>query len=303
MAEYTKALLFYNPESGLNKSDNILEQIELHFSEHNIQISTEIVTKPRSDLQDIVNQAKEEGFDLFIAAGGDGTVSFVGNTLVDSRFPLGILPLGTGNLVAIDLGIPQKLDQALNLITSDDHNLIKMDTFSIGDRHYISNLSVGVSPQMIEFTDSTNKKRIGVFAYLISLIQQLLGLKLIRYKVEFDKKKKNLSASEILITNIKTAGVDPLKWSEDVSINDGALDMLIFRATNIFDVLGLLVSIFTNKGQLNPVLKFEKIKEYCRINSEASVQVQADGDIIGETPVEITVKPHSLIVIANGELK
>lgn len=298
MTQFTKAMLFFNPKSGHSKTVHLCDHISSHFSKHNIDLETIIVPKPDHEIKSIIDAAIAEGVRLFVAAGGDGTVSMISTHLVGTQIPIGIIPLGTGNLLAKALDIPLKLENALGLITSDDHEMVKIDTFKMDDRHFLLNISVGISPKIMESVDSEDKQRLGFFAYLINFIQQILGLKVHRLSIEYDHQKSTYNASEILITNIGTAGVEPLTWSEEILLDDGTLDLLIFRAANIFDILGLVISVFTKKGKLNPLVKFLKVTEYCRIESQTPLNTQADGDVIGDTPFEVHICPRSLTIIA-----
>jgi diacylglycerol kinase family enzyme len=171
------------------------------------------------------------------------------------------------------------------------------------DRYFLLDISVGVSPKIMESVDSEQKQRLGFFAYLINFIQQLLGLALQRVEIEYDHNKTTYAASEILLTNIGTAGVEPLTWSDEILLNDGTLDLLIFRAASLLDILGLVIAVFSKKGGLNPVIKFLKVKEYCRLTSQSPMHTQADGDVIGKTPFTIHVCPNSLKIIAGKSNK
>jgi diacylglycerol kinase (ATP) len=296
-----KAVLFYNPQSGHSKGNHQCDEIRTHFIQHGFDLETVFVPLPYDEIKSIVDSAISNGVDLFIAAGGDGTVSMISTHLVGKNFPLAIIPLGTGNLLSKAMDIPQKFDQALNLITAAERELVKIDTFKLDDCYYLMNVSVGVSPKIMESVGSDQKQQLGFFAYLINFIQQIFGLKLHRVYIEHDHQTSSHLASEILITNIGTAGVEPLSWSEDIYLNDGSMDLLIFRATNIWDLFRLLLSIFTKKCRINPGVKFIKVNEYCRVESQTPLHIQADGDIIGETPFEVHVIPSSLTIIAGKD--
>ena len=300
MGNYRKALLFYNHEAGLNKIGDPLSNICHHLSENQINFSVIELPKSLVEIRNIVSQSIQDNFDLFIAAGGDGTVSMVSDPLIGTGKPLGIIPLGTGNVIAKSLDIPLKIDRALDLITQPNHDFILMDALRVNnDRHYISNVSVGVSPELMATTCQDDKKRMGFFAYLISLIKQLLGLKLHRYYLEFDHQKASFLATEILITNGRSTGIPRLKWSEDVSVDDGELDILILKAANILDFLGMVVSVFTQKQKSNPCIKQIPFREFCKIESRHSRKVQADGDVVGRTPIEVKLITGAVKIIAN----
>lgn len=297
MSNYTNAIVFYNSKSGQSKLEKHRDMIQTHFRDHQIATTIYEIPKPLDDIKKIVSQAIDEGTDLVIAAGGDGTVSLVGNTLIDKKEHLGILPLGTGNLLAKELNIPIDFKKAIEIITADDPSVIQMDTFRLKERNYILNLSTGVTSKVMSDTKSEEKKRFGFFAYFVKFVEQLLGLKLHRFIIEYDGKKMSSLASEILITNSRETGLEPLEWADNVKINDGALDMFVIRAGNIFEIAGLIISIFTKSQRMNPFIKIIQFKDQCRIESKSPLPVQADGDSVSETPVEIKVNPSSLNVI------
>jgi len=158
---------------------------------------------------------------------------------------------------------------------------------------------VVITAKIMETTNSDTKQRFGFFSYLVHFIQQILGLKPEKVQVEYDHQKKTYLAAEVLIANIGTAGIEPLVWSEDISLTDGTMDLLIFRATNFTGIMTLLFSVFTKKGKRNSGIKFHQVKEYCRIETPIPMPIQADGDVIGHTPAIIHLVPKSLRVISN----
>jgi len=302
MTDIKRAILFYNSEAG---QSNILEHrgiIQSHFKKHQIQLVTYLIPDLRLDIEEIIRKGISQGVELFIGAGGDGTVSLVGNALVGTEFPLGIIPLGTGNLLAKELGIPTSLQDALETITAKNPPTKKIDTFLINSHHYVLNVSVGISPNVMAMTPPEEKQKLGVKAYLIRMIQQLLGLELHRFDIEYDRKRISINASEILLTNSRTIGFESLKWSEIVSLDDGKLDLFIFRARNIFDVLGLILSIFRKK-ETRTLVKFVQFSDYCRIETRSEMNTQADGDLLGKTPVEVSINPLSLNIITGSSLE
>ncbi len=302
MGNYKDAILFYNTKSGQSDTDHQITMIKDHFNERNIQLSIINIPEESDNIESIIREGIEKGVDLCIAAGGDGTMSLVGNPLIDTDIPLGILPIGTGNLLAKELNIPRQMDDALEVITSRDSERIELDTFTLNNHYYFLNLSVGVTPKVMASTPSEEKKRLGVFAYLFHFIQQILGLKLENFHIEYDYQHENHVASEILITNGRLMGVEPLEWSDDITLNDGLLDIFVIRAANIFDILSILISVFTKTKKKNPVIKSMRFQDYCRIETQSPLKVQADGDPVGQTPVEVHVQPQALsIIIPNQE--
>jgi len=112
MSIYHQAILFYNNKSGQSDSDRQIKTIEEHFKKERIALKIVDIPEFSGDIPTIINQGIKDAVDLFIAAGGDGTVALVGNSLVGTGTPLGILPIGTGNLLAKELNIPRQIEDA-----------------------------------------------------------------------------------------------------------------------------------------------------------------------------------------------
>jgi YegS/Rv2252/BmrU family lipid kinase len=303
MAIYKNAVLFYNTDSGHSKKGKRLDPIRSFFSNHNIPLEIIKFPLPEEDLTKTIEKANIDHADLVIAAGGDGTMALVAGKLIGSEIPLAVLPLGTGNLLAQELKIPINLDKALSLIIAETSKIIKMDTIKVKDRHCLLNVSVGITPRVMKKTGSEEKQRFGIFAYIVHFFQQFLGLKLNRYFIEYDQQNVNFLASEVLITNGQVAGADPLKWADDVAINDGRLDLFIIRATNIKDIINLIASFFSKSKKRSDVLKYIQFHDYCRIETQTPIPTQADGDAFTQTPVEIRVIPKSLNIIVSENYK
>ena len=297
-------IVFYNAKSGQCTSDHPRQEIEQFLADHGVRSQTILVPQPRNPLRKQVSQAVAEGVDFAIAAGGDGTVSIAGDLLMPYDIPLIILPLGTGNLLAKELKIPLKLENALALALSPCHKTFTLDTFSYNDQFYLMNLSAGVSSQIMQHTHSDEKKRFGFLAYFKHFIEQVLGLELNRVHVELDGRQDSFMATEVMVTNSRLIAINPLEWAEDVFIDDGVLDLFVVRAANISDILSFVLSVFTKRTWQNPIVHHFKFKERCRIETAQSLPVQADGDMVGKTPIEVVVHPQSLkILVPSAEMK
>lgn len=296
------ALLFYNKKSGKSTGETKLNLIREHLTEHGIDVQTEFVPQTPEEIRSLVRQAKADNVDLILAAGGDGTISLVADAVVGTDLPLGILPLGTGNLLAKELKNPVRLEKALELITSEDWQPFKMDVIKADGHHYLMNISAGVSSRVMKDTRSEEKQRYGIFAYLGHFFQQLLGLKLQRFEITCDEDRtSSFMASEVLVTNGRTIALDPLEWADDIYINDGKLDLFIIRAANGFDILRFIISIFSKTTWRNPIVHHIPINHTCKINAANPLPVQADGDAVGQTPINIKVLRQAVTIVTNGK--
>ena len=301
MTKLRNAILFYNTESGHSKKSNQLETIKAHFKKNNISLTVIKFPKADEDIHTTLEQISPDQSDLFIAAGGDGTASLLANKVINTDKSFAILPLGTGNLLAQELKIPLNLKRALDAITADNPKTVMMDTIKVDDRYCLMNVSAGLTPKIMKSTQSKEKQRYGLMAYIANFIQQYLGLKRHRFFIRYDDNNLTFVASEVLITNGASSGVESIKLSDNIKLNDGQLDLFIIRAKNFYDLINLIISLFSKKDRRNDVMKHIKFSDHCRIESAAPLPTQADGDTLGETPIKINVNPKSLKVIISEE--
>lgn len=253
-------------------------------------------TRGGERLAEIVEPAIGKGFDMFVAAGGDGTVSGLVNGLVHTEMPLGILPVGTVNALARELGIPLDLDRAVQLL-SGEHALACMDVGQVNDRYFALNASVGVSVSTMQATRAQDKRRLGAWAYLVSGIKALVGAQPHRFEIEVDGRVKHYRASEVVVANGGAVGDPALRWGPDVHPDDGELDLCVVRARSLLDYLGLAWNMLWGSQRRDRRLHCVRVRQSARIDAKTTMLVQADGEIVSETPMRVSVLPRAVQVI------
>jgi diacylglycerol kinase family enzyme len=125
-----RVFVVLNPVAGTSAPTDVRQTLETLFTEHRRQCSVYETSGDDDALTAKLEQARQEGYDLVVAAGGDGTVSLVANNLVGSDIPLGILPVGTANVLALELGIPQTLEQVAALFIGE-HQVRELDVMRL----------------------------------------------------------------------------------------------------------------------------------------------------------------------------
>ena len=283
-----------NPGSGKNTSDPIKNAISKSFKI--AQINFEIYeTKKEDDISDIVKTRLKEKFDVVVAAGGDGTVSAVISGVVGTTVPLGIIPAGTGNLLAHELGIPLEIEDAVALIAGA-YKLRKIDAMRIGKKTYVLNISLGASAAVVSSTSPENKKRFGRIAYVWTLVIKLFTLKQRYLTVSVDGKALKYRAIEVAIFNSGIMAKTLYPKGPDIRIDDGHLDVWIMGIQTILDYPRYLFEMITGKPAKR-LSHFINAAKVVSIKSRLPLPVQADGDIIGTTPVVVEVLSGALIVL------
>ena len=187
----SRYFVILNPAAGGCLADVVDRVLERHFScaDGSCRVHR---TTGAENLGELARGAAEEGCDVVIAAGGDGTVSAVASGLVGTEVPLGILPLGTGNVLARELGLPLDLDSACELIAGA-HEETAIDALRIDGRHFFTQVGIGIDALMIRDTTKAHKKRFGRLAYLWTAFTRLLGFRPRRFSIRLDDMAFGLS--------------------------------------------------------------------------------------------------------------
>ncbi|NLG50880.1 MAG: diacylglycerol kinase family lipid kinase [Chloroflexi bacterium] len=284
-----------NPEAGRFEQVELREALRVKFrGAHSRYTIYEM--NGQEDIVPVVRQAIENGFSRVVAAGGDGTVSAVVSGLVGTNVPLGIIPIGTGNALARELGIPLKPYKAVDLLVGA-HTTRSIDAMQVGERYFVLVVGAGVSSLVIGGTHREAKLRFGRLAYVFQVLKQFLGFQPYRFKIVVDGRTLHLRASEVLVANTSRVGWSALHWARNIRPDDGELVVCIIRLPSLWAYLRVGWSMLFNRQHRNPRMRFLGARDKVLIECRQPVQVQADGEMIGQVPVEVRVVPSAVQVI------
>ena len=299
-AQSLVAHLIFNPASGNGNGKQDLEFIRQMLEPH---LHLEVhLTNPDIDPQKLALDAIAQNADLIIASGGDGTVSAVAGAVIGTDIPLGVIPRGTANAFGMALGITQQLNQlrrACEIILAGKTRSI--DAARCNDRPLILLAGIGYEAETIEKADREAKKRWGTLAYLMAGWQQLDEQQLFEAEIEIEGKTKTFQAGAITIANVAPPTSILAQGIGEVVADDGFLDITIATVDNKLHGVTTMLSMLgaalirTSAGLDNVVhLRSPKVK----ISALPIQKVVLDGEIIGNTPIEIECLPKSLTVFA-----
>lgn len=289
------AFIVLNPVAGLTNAQILQRHIENRFTAFGWNTRFH-VTRIEDSIPPLVKEALANGVDLVVAVGGDGTIAAVAAGMVHSSIPLGIIPTGTWNAIARNLTIPFNVARGIKVMTGR-HHIKQLDLMQVGDTYQAMNLSVGVSSSMVAGTGRIEKRRWGNLAYFSNLFKQVFGLQQHRYTIVADGKRYRGRAAEIFVANYGVVGFNALEAALSIKPDDGKVDVLILRARTIFDVPALLWQMLVRRQKRTPKYRQISAEKTLNINTSPSGIVQADGDVIGKTPVSVTVMPRCVKVI------
>jgi len=293
----TKAKLIYNPTAG-----QIWNQFKPEFAKKflenrgwNVDISA---TQEKGDATKQAKIAVDEEYDVVISAGGDGTINEIIQSIAGNNIILGILPVGTTNVLARELKIPLNYERALSILVSG--KVVDCDLGMINNKYFSLMAGIGFDAQLVKDVDSFLKKISGIIAFAASTPMTIIKNKATKMKIVlWDQKRKRKvlkrKCHQIIISNIETYAIDYI-ISPSAKFDDGLLNVAIFRTKKLIDfILGLAYIVFNRKSE-------DKITEHYHISkmtikTHEPVPIQIDGDHIGFTPANIEVKPNYLKVI------
>lgn len=247
-------------------------------------------TSAPGDARAVAEAAVKEGFSTIVAAGGDGTVNDVVNGLVGHDVALGILPVGTMNVFAAELGLPGDLDEAWAIIQAGRTR--RVDLLRANQQYFVQLAGVGLDAQVVQATSWNFKKSFGPLSYLISAAQ-IAAQKPPRLYVEADGSVRE--GSFVLIGNGRYYG-GPLAFFKEARIDDGKLDVLIFKNLAYLDIARYVTNVFIGKHTSLPDVEYFQTKKAI-VRSNEDVPVEVDGEVVGSLPVTFRISSRKLKVV------
>jgi YegS/Rv2252/BmrU family lipid kinase len=292
--EQARVFVVLNPMAGRSTPDDVRQALERHLGE---QSQTAIYeTTGQEDVVAIVRAELAKAPSIVVAAGGDGTISDVAEALIGTDTRLGIIPVGTANVFARELGIPLDLEGACALLDSPT-NTTSVDAMKVGEQYFVLQIGIGIDSLMIRDTDRQSKRRFGRAAYLWTAFTRLIGYQPTRFTIVADGKRMRPRASQVLIANGGVLGMPPFRWGPNIRPDDGKIDVCIVSARTALDYLGLIWHTITGQQRRDRNVRYLTAERGIAISADQPLPIQADGEIIGDTPIQIEVIPDALKVI------
>jgi YegS/Rv2252/BmrU family lipid kinase len=248
-------------------------------------------TTPEDSGQGLAKEAVEQGADVVIACGGDGTVMACATGLAGSEVPLAVLPLGTGNLVAANFDIPDDLDDALEIALTCRRR--RIDLGSTGDGRFVIAAGIGFDAAMLRDTNHTLKARIGPLAYVWSALSNLRRPRA-TYRLRLDDGKEiTRRAQGVLVANLgRIQGGLPIL--PDAVPDDGQFDIAVLKTRTLGHWVGLAARILIRSRNSGPDVDTFRARTV-QIRCDQAQPVQFDGDMVDPTDhLDLQIDPSCL---------
>ena len=297
----TNALLIHNPAAGPREVEDELDLVVEYLSECGWRVRR-CVTEYAGHATDCARRAVLDGLDVVLVAGGDGTVCEAVNGLVGSRVALGVLPTGTGNVWAKELGLPAFTLLNPNRLLLAAHLLAEaaarpIDVGRANDKYFLLFAGLGLDAQVAQEMEPRERatKRLGLLPYLVAAASAAVEFYGVRTTVVADGKVIKGRSLFILVSNAQLYG-GVLRITPEAKLDDGWLDVVIFNGVGPTYTLRHLLSILGGRHLHDPSVKFMHARRVM-VDCAKPWPVQIDGDPIGTTPMTFQVIPRALRIL------
>ncbi|HEX8549976.1 MAG TPA: diacylglycerol kinase family protein [Abditibacteriaceae bacterium] len=303
-------LIIANPEAGAHAGrvnrNRLLEVAQKEFERGGLKVEMCFETSRES----VVLQAQRgaaQGYRAIVAAGGDGTINAIVNGMMqvrdespDSTVPLGVLPMGTGNVFAFNMGI-KTWREACRVIRLGHTRAVDVGCASLPDgmrkQHFLLMAGIGFDAQVVENTSLRLKYVLRDFAYVLKTLENVVLHRGTDVTLKLDGGKAvNGHFWQVMVGNVASYAW-AIRFTQNAQLDDGFIDVCAMPYHNKVASVQQAMQILTGQHVARGVAKYFKTKTV-EIESTPPVPVQLDGDEWGQTPVKLGVAAGALRVLA-----
>lgn len=302
LASDLRALLIYNPRSGIHAVHAYLDSALEVFRQHGWQVDVQ-GTQQAGDVQRLATVARENGYQVVLAAGGDGSLNEAANALVHSEVALGVLPSGTANVWARQIGLPTPAPlypaQLADAARAMCEGIIRsIDVGRANERYFMLWSGAGLDAYVTTRIEPRplSVRRWGFIGYGAHALWHALTYRGASVTLTIDDQPpQHYRAVLVLISNIPLyAGI--VKPSPAARVDDGWLDVCVFKGNGFAYTARHFTSIALGRSQQNTEL-IQLRGRHINIVTRPPTAIHVDAEPFGATPVDVQVVPHALRVI------
>ena len=317
-----KAVLLYNPESGGSRGSRELElkSVVALLRAENIEAEL-VLTHSPSDAAEQARRAIESGCDTVFSCGGDGTIHSVVQGMVKSPAALAILPMGTANALAHDLGLPMNLKAAARALLHAQPRRVALGFIQYldlqgkpGSRYFVVAAGAGVDAHLFYKLHTGTKKRMGMAAYYAKAWHLWFSYPMTRFQVEFvetgSDQHRQAEITELMAVRIRNFGGVLQELAPGASLDRNDLRVVSCRtASRLSYLLYVTRGLLRRHWQVPGIDLAYSNRVSCTYlggsNSATGtppappkIYIETDGELVGTLPAEITVVPDALTLLS-----
>lgn len=250
-------------------------------------------TQAAGEAEQLARKAVAQKADIVIAAGGDGTINEIIQGLVGSETTLGVLPGGTVNVWAREVGIP--LDEARAREVLVQGQIRRVDLGCVNGRYFLLMVGIGIDAEVTQAVEGKPLKRLGVLGYILAALWLGPGYHGFPVVVQIDGYVVKTRALQIIVGNTQLyAGAMKFTWQ--AKCDDGLLDLCIVRKHNLLRRVMVLWDFFRGREKRHHWVRYQTFTSI-KIDTPQPVAFQIDGEPVGHTPATFTIAPKALKVV------
>ena len=289
------ACLIFNPVAG--QSDPAQDLLKIRaLLETEIDLDIRLTT-PEVDAGQLAHEAVQEGVQMLIASGGDGTLSAAAAAVVKTNIPLGVISRGTANAFASALTIPDTIEEACQTILDGQTKVV--DTALCNGKPMVLLAGIGFEAEMVAKADRETKNRLGALAYILAGVKQLQEFETFETQIETEEKVISVTAGAVTIANAAPPTSILAQGPAGIIYDDGLLDLTVVapatRAGAIASAYHLLQTALRGDAAERDDIGYLRAKRI-KVTTNPPQKVVLDGEIIGKTPIEVECIPGGLTI-------
>jgi YegS/Rv2252/BmrU family lipid kinase len=293
----SRLCLIVNPTAGQSRPGGAMPQLQECLSAWSPHLEVR-ETDSRGAAERIAKDIRPGEFDLIIAVGGDGTINEILNGLGDHT-PLGIIPLGTANVLARELGIPvNDLPAACEVLRTGEPRPI--DLGWCNGRRFCLMAGIGFDAEAVKEVPPSIKDLIGAPAYVLSGLRVLNEMhRAIRYRITMPE-GRIVSRGMMLVVANAASYAGPIQMAPLASLEDNLLHLCLFRERSKLAFLGQLFNVLMRRQLQDPNFVYVQSTQF-RVVCNPVASIQLDGDYFGRTPAEIRCLPGAVRIVCPSD--
>ena len=281
-----KLAIIFNPAARGEKARSLEEKVRSLTGP-----DTPLITSRPGETAELARELAQEGHSTIVAAGGDGTINDVVNGIAGLDVSLGILPIGTMNILACELGLPTtQLEQCWEIIQGGF--IRSIDLAMANEQYFVQLAGIGLDALVVRETDLNMRKTIGPISYIFAATQ-IIGRPAPRLEICFNE-RETMGGCFVLVGNGRFYG-GPLSFFPNAKNDDGLLDVLVFKHQGYLDIIRYLQGVLIGNHADFADIEYRQIHSL-RVISDRKVPVEIDGEVSFHTPVHLRVGPSKLRV-------
>ncbi len=291
----------HNPAAGARHPDRLRRQVEAALAARQVEFEY-AYTKAPGHGRELVEEALSAGYGRVLVAGGDGTVLEAVEALADSSAALALLPVGTGNQLAANMGLPKGVDRSIDVAVSG--RIRKIDVGMLDEQPFACIAGAGFDAEVVS-PQSEMKRKIGYLAYVQAAAGAAFAPKVSRIVVVVDGEESECTGIGVEVANMPALTAPllarPVDLVPDGKPDDGLLDVCVLATETTMELIAALTSIISGRMEQDPRLRYFRGREVV-VRADPPLPVQIDGERTeAVTPFAATVRPGALGIVVPAE--